>query len=225
MIADDISAVTFDLDNTLLEYERSPGEVLQRAYENLGVDPLFPVSEYYDRYDEFAAKYDSMTTLREECFATLASERGHEPERGRAVAREFEAERDQSRVAFVAGAERVLSVASDRYRTAIITNGAADAQRKKLAALGLGERVDAVVVAGAECPPKPSPKPFERALATLGVEPSTAVHVGDSLETDVAGANAVGAASVWIGEGDPDRFDPIATVGSTQELLDLPWLS
>jgi len=39
---------------------------------------------------------------------------------------------------------------------------------------------------------KPSPQIFEAALAALGAEPATALHVGDLRRTDVAGASALG---------------------------------
>ena len=73
---DRIEAVTFDLDDTLVQYRRSPGEVLRASFERLGVDPMFAVEEYYARYDEFAETCDSMDQLRSDCFAALAAENG-----------------------------------------------------------------------------------------------------------------------------------------------------
>lgn len=76
-----------------------------------------------------------------------------------------------------------------------------------------GGAVALAVQAAAGKPPvvigKPGPFLFEQALAELGVEPSEAVMIGDNLRTDVAGARAVGMASVWINRwgalpGDPD---------------------
>lgn len=43
---------------------------------------------------------------------------------------------------------------------------------------------------------KPSPQIFAAALATLGAEPSEAVHVGDLRRTDIAGAAEVGMGTV-----------------------------
>jgi FMN phosphatase YigB (HAD superfamily) len=43
---------------------------------------------------------------------------------------------------------------------------------------------------------KPAPLPFVRAAAALGVPVGSLVHVGDRVETDAAGARAVGARSV-----------------------------
>ena len=38
----------------------------------------------------------------------------------------------------------------------------------------------------------PTPAPFEAALSALSVRPERAVHVGNSLRSDVAGARAAG---------------------------------
>lgn len=217
---DQIEAVTFDLDGTLLQYERSPGEVLKHAYDRCGIAPIFTVEEYYARYDEFAEKYDSQEQLRAECFAALAAEHGADPEQGRAVAAAFTDERDQSRVEFLLEAERVLTAASDQYQTAVITNGAADAQRQKIEALGIDTLVETVVVAGADSPPKPATKPFEQVLTRLGVDPARAVHVGDSLDTDVAGANAVGMASLLVGATSSVDAEPTVQCASMTDIAD-----
>ena len=50
----------------------------------------------------------------------------------------------------------------------------------------------------------PRPEIFESLLAMLGVAPAEAVHVGDNLDADVAGATAVGMRTVWITRCVPD---------------------
>jgi putative hydrolase of the HAD superfamily len=45
---------------------------------------------------------------------------------------------------------------------------------------------------------KPAPAIFEQALAVAGVGRDEAVHVGDSLEEDVAGARAAGIEPILI---------------------------
>jgi putative hydrolase of the HAD superfamily len=45
---------------------------------------------------------------------------------------------------------------------------------------------------------KPHKTMFEKALANLHAEPSEVVHVGDLLNTDIAGAKAVGMKAVWL---------------------------
>jgi 2-haloacid dehalogenase/putative hydrolase of the HAD superfamily len=45
---------------------------------------------------------------------------------------------------------------------------------------------------------KPRPELFARALELLGVAPGAALHVGDSLSSDVAGANQLGIPVAWV---------------------------
>lgn len=197
----DVRAVTLDLDDTLVSYRRSPGEVLDDAFESVGVEPLFPVEAYYDRFEEFAEQTDSMAELRRECFATLATERGHDAETGRTVAAAFADERDHGNVAWCRGAEEFLDTLDERaIPYAVVTNGPPDAQRQKLDAVGLSERVETVVFAGHDCPAKPDPEPVERAVEILGADAARVVHVGDSA-SDVGSARAAGVGAVLVDDG------------------------
>jgi HAD superfamily hydrolase (TIGR01509 family) len=45
---------------------------------------------------------------------------------------------------------------------------------------------------------KPHPGPFQAALAHLGLAPRDAIHVGDSAQEDVAGAQAAGVTPVLV---------------------------
>jgi putative hydrolase of the HAD superfamily len=58
--------------------------------------------------------------------------------------------------------------------------------------------LDAVVISADHGLRKPRREIFESTLAALGVTPSEAVHVGDNLKADVAGAAALGIRTVWI---------------------------
>jgi HAD superfamily hydrolase (TIGR01459 family) len=48
---------------------------------------------------------------------------------------------------------------------------------------------------------KPHPEHFHACLEKLGVDASRAIHVGDSLHHDIAGANSAGVASLFITSG------------------------
>jgi putative hydrolase of the HAD superfamily len=221
-----IEAVTLDLDGTLVEYVRSPGEVLQDSFESVGTEPLFSVEAYYARYDEFAEQCDAMDELRAECFATLVAENGYEETLGREVATAYAAERDQSNVELLPGVEQALDELSRRYQLAIITNGARDAQRQKIEAVGLDRWVETVTIASDDTAPKPDPEPFERTIQELDTDPATTVHVGDSLETDIAGASRSGLESVWIADGTGSgEHEPTYRVSAPRELRFPPWES
>ncbi len=63
---------------------------------------------------------------------------------------------------------------------------------------GLSEHLDAVVISHDLGLRKPRPEIFEATLRALDVAPEHAIHVGDNLDADVAGAAAVGMRTVWI---------------------------
>ncbi|MGA2470433.1 MAG: HAD-IA family hydrolase [Solirubrobacteraceae bacterium] len=87
-----------------------------------------------------------------------------------------------------------------------------------LAGTGLQKAVDFVVTSAEAGHSKPDPAIFTAALARAGVSPEEVVHIGDSLEEDVAGARAAGIEAVLIardgtGEGVPADVRVIATLG------------
>ena len=64
--------------------------------------------------------------------------------------------------------------------------------------LGLTQMLDGVVTSAAFGARKPSPEIFEYALGVAGVAAHEAIHVGDSLAEDIAGARAAGIDAVLI---------------------------
>lgn len=63
-------------------------------------------------------------------------------------------------------------------------------------------RFDAVISSESVRSYKPDRHIFDQALDRLGVHPSHAVHIGDSLHSDVAGAQSVGITAAWVCRGD-----------------------
>jgi putative hydrolase of the HAD superfamily len=89
-----------------------------------------------------------------------------------------------------------------------------------LRSTGLLELVDGVVTSAEAGAAKPDPAVFRRALALAGVDGAGAVHVGDSIENDVAGARAAGIRAILV------QRDSGATAGvqTVRALTDLPAL-
>ena len=61
-----------------------------------------------------------------------------------------------------------------------------------------GLRLDRVITSEDVRCYKPDPKIFEAALSAMGVRPEHAIHVGDSLHSDVGGAARLGMTTVWL---------------------------
>ena len=112
-------------------------------------------------------------------------------------------------------------------RLALVTNGPSSVQRAKLERVGLTDAFDALLISAEVGVAKPDTGIFEAALEALGTEPSQVWHVGDSLEYDVAGAQAAGVGSVWInrngwtrGRHQPEPDREITTLGELTQLLE-----
>ncbi len=90
---------------------------------------------------------------------------------------------------------------------------------------GLSGRVDAVLTSAEERVAKPAPEIFARALGRAGgVAAGDALHVGDSVAVDVAGARAAGIAAVLIArdavEPAPDALPAgVPVIRSLSEVL------
>ena len=95
-------------------------------------------------------------------------------------------------------ARPVLEALGGRCRLGLLTNGAPLIQRAKLAATGLADYFDSVIVSGEVGVGKPDAKVFELMLMSLGAEASKAIMIGNSLRSDVGGAKNAGIRSVWV---------------------------
>ncbi|MFB6361427.1 MAG: HAD family hydrolase [Halobacteriales archaeon] len=220
-----MDAVLFDLDDTLCRYRRAGRVVLANAFEAAGVEPCFTIDDYYAVFDDHADEADTMEGQRAACFAALAEEAGRDPELGRAVARAYAVDRDHRNVTFLEGAQAALAALGAERPLGLVTNGAPGMQTTKLEALGIPDAFDTMVFAGYDTAPKPDPEPFRTVIEALGVAPERTVHIGNSIESDVAGANAAGVTSVWLEHEStpPAAAEPDYTVGSLSELTDPPW--
>jgi len=79
--------------------------------------------------------------------------------------------------------------------------------------------VDAVVISAELGVAKPDPAIFRAALERLGATADGALHVGDSLEDDVAGARAAGLEAVLVARNGAPAPDGVRAVRSLAELV------
>ena len=109
-------------------------------------------------------------------------------------------------------------------RMALVTNGSGPFQRNKLARYDLGRFFEHVCVEGELGFGKPDPRTFERALQGLSARPEQTWMVGDNLEADIAGAQALGVRGVWndhaqAGLPPGNSVAPFRVINHLRELL------
>lgn len=109
-------------------------------------------------------------------------------------------------------AHDVLSMLSERYQLAAITNGNADVHKTSLGRyFSFALRADQVGVA------KPDAAIFNMAIKQAETAAHRCVHIGDSIENDVEGAMNAGIRAIWF---DPEgrRYNGASTVTALSEL-------
>jgi len=113
-----------------------------------------------------------------------------------------------------------------RYRLGTISNfDHGPTVETALAAHGIRNRFEVVVVSADTGWRKPRPEIFQETFRQMGIGPTDAVFVGDTPEVDVLGAQAVGMDVIWIDNGTkalpPGTPPPTHTVRSFVEVADL----
>lgn len=187
-------AIVFDLDDTLypeVQYVtsglRAVAAWVERAFD-------LPAGRTFAELVWLHKRGGSGTTFDE----WLRRYRLEEPEH---VAAMVEVYREHvPEIALYAEADGLLSWLAGRCRLGLVTDGWLDVQRRKVAALGLEPRLDAVVYSdlwGRDYW-KPHRRPFESVLKRLGVPASQAVYVGDNPAKDFRGARGAGMESIRV---------------------------
>ncbi len=104
---------------------------------------------------------------------------------------------------FYPGIAEFLAEARKLFTLVVITNGPEFSQIPKIEAVNLTAHVDHIIIGGQEPEQKPARSIFDKALKLAQCEAHEAIHVGDSLAADIAGAHNSGITTVWIRHQQP----------------------
>ncbi|MBQ7153535.1 MAG: YjjG family noncanonical pyrimidine nucleotidase [Clostridia bacterium] len=211
----------WDIDNTLLDFFEAERCAIRRCFSAFG----FPSCS-----DEMVREYSGINTSY-----WKRLERGEITKRQVLVGRfeeffsrhgmrtdEASAFNDMYQVAlgdtavFMDGAEEILRLCKGRMRQYGVTNGTKIAQDLKVKRSGLDELLDGIFISETVGYEKPSPDFFRAVFNAIGVaegDLDSVLLIGDSLTSDIAGANKAGIRSCWYnpwgrkngGEAVPDH--------------------
>jgi putative hydrolase of the HAD superfamily len=132
--------------------------------------------------------------------------------------------RDEA-ITFCDGAREILCQLKDRgIRLALLTNGGAAPQRRKIERFGLAPFFDCILIEGEFGHGKPEARVYQHALDQLGMHPEEAWMIGDHLEWEVAAPQRLGIRSIWVdvvGAGVPEGspVQPDRIIRALPELL------
>ncbi|MFE1172702.1 HAD family hydrolase [Streptomyces sp. NPDC058773] len=116
-----------------------------------------------------------------------------------------------------------LAALAPLARQAVLSNATTANQERKLTALGIRARFEAVFCADGLGHAKPAPEAFRGACEALGVTPGEVVHIGDKLDIDALGARDAGLTAVWLDRAGTGGEPPagVRRIGSLSELPEL----
>lgn len=205
-------AVTFDLDGTLTTFDTPWVEIAGSALES---DPDSAVVETFSETLQEALREGRMDSIEHAAAVTV---RDHALDTDPAAVAQTFRDREVGATVAVPGARTLVDHFAQRGPTGILTNGDDALQRRKAAAIGLGERVDAIIVSGGIGARKPDPEIFEAAAERLTADQY--LHVGDDRTEDVGGALAAGWEAIHVDRSaDPEM--PVATITDVSRAADL----
>ena len=188
----------FDLDETLVTYEPEVPGIFRNACEKTGVDPTEAATEAIgEGYVETFVEFEESPYVGA---ARAARETGLDVDPERFAEAYVEAE-----LAATHAPDGLTELLASLERVGVVTNGYGPVQRRKLAATGLADHVDAVVCADDVEAFKPADAPFD--AVTGAVPANDYVMVGDSVDYDVRPAADRGYRTVFVGDGDGGPAD------------------
>ena len=198
-----IKAVSFDGDDTLWSFDdmmrQALASTLTLLEEMTGEKSIFTVGEVIMLRNGVEAERgplnprNTVEDIRRESFRRIAVLSGLEGQISGDKLTEHYFEVKTRVGTLFPEVEPVIQQLRAAYRVGEITNG-----NHSPAVFGSDVKLDFVVMAQDIGIVKPDAEIFEHAARLAGCDVTEMMHVGDSLESDVAGANGVGAVSIWF---------------------------
>ena len=209
----------FDADNTLFDFDACEQQALIAAFQQYHIDLTAPILSCFHAINaDLWGKYERGELSREEVvytrFQKLFSRFGIAADGVR-----FE-HTYQSKLAqghqLMEGAEVLLRALKPRYRLFLVSNGVVPTQIQRLHDSGLYPLFERIFLSEEIGSRKPQPAFFEPVLqAAAPASRKELLLIGDSLSSDIAGANAIGIDCVWM---NPKRLPTVKDLHINYEI-------
>jgi len=207
-------AIFLDWDDTIGDWSHAAHEALCDVYRLYGLASMYPTEEdfiaTYEPYnlglwDKYGRGEITKDYLRVERFRhVIANEHGtiskgdmSIEELAMRMGEDF-LRQTNTHFSLLPHAEEVVRYLADKYPLTIISNGFKEIQHYKFEHSGLVECFAHILISEEVGVNKPQPEIFEKALTLNGVRRDEALMIGDSLTSDIAGAENAGIDSIWI---------------------------
>jgi 2-haloacid dehalogenase len=208
------TTILWDLDQTILDFDRSMYYAIRASFAHLGLEINDEIIKRYEVInDGYWKKLELGEATKEEVllgrFTTLFQELGITHYHAEDIA-DYYQEQLGNVAFFLEDADTVVRQLHEKgYRQYVLTNGVDRTQRHKMQIAGLDQWIDGVFVSEEVGYPKPMKEFYDFCFSHLeGISREECLAVGDSLTSDIRGANRAGVASCWYNpEGSAKTVD------------------
>ena len=215
------TTVFWDLDQTLLDFDRSMEYALQAVFAQYGLKINEEMTARYSVINRsYWLRLESGELSKEQ--VTVGRLRTFFEELGITHVSPEELNVDYQRELgsvffFMEGAKELVALLKERgYRQYVVTNGVNATQANKMRLSGLDRIMDGVFVSELMGYPKPRKEFFDGCFAALSdVDRNKCILVGDSLTSDMRGAENAGIASCWF---NPEKQEKDVDVRTDYEI-------
>ena len=204
-------AVLFDLDDTILDDSSSTVSAWHVACAGAAAElPGLTAAALYQAIDRVRTWYwsdperhrqgrqDLRAATRAIVRQAMAGLGVDAPALADAVADRYRDLREEAQRLFPRAVETLEALRAEGIRLALLTNGAAAAQRTKIERFDLARHFDYICIEGEFGCGKPDLQVYRAALAALGCPAERTWMVGDNLEWDVLAPQRLGVAGIWL---------------------------
>jgi len=192
-----ITAVLFDLDQTLTDRPASIALMARRWMEEFGF--LLPGCSIQQLCECMHAVDGKGYRSREDFMAGLLESLPwtRRPE-ARGLLEFWQHEFPRCAVARPGASKALKHIASRGFKIGVVTNGSTGSQNGKLDAMGLRPFLSCVVVSETVGIKKPDPRIYQLALDDLKARAVTTAFVGDNPELDILPPRKLGMTAIWL---------------------------
>jgi len=202
---ENIKAVFFDADNTLIDHKECEKQALMAVFQEIGIKYREEYREIFRPLDR--KLWDSVAQgtnpvprkeIPEYRFKVLFEQTGIEYQ-NYCRANELFKEGLAASSALMEHAEEIVRYLFEKnYGLYIVTNGKVSLQRPRVMNSKIAPYITDIIVSEEAGADKPDPKIFEILLNKAELRPEQVLMVGDSQDKDVLGAHNAGIRAVWF---------------------------
>ena len=225
---ENIKAVFFDADNTLVDHRECERVALVSVFKGIGI-------EYREEYQEVFRPLDrklwdsvaqgtcpvSRKEIPEYRFKVLFEQVSIDC-KDYCRANELFKEGLASSSALMEHAEEIVRYLYEKnYKLYVVTNGKVNLQHPRVMNSKIADYITDIIVSEEVREDKPSPEMFYVLLKRAGLATEEVIMVGDSLDKDIRGAHNAGIRAVWFNQDNLNNNTDVIPEYEIRTLLEL----